>query len=94
MAAAGSVHAVSPELVGSYPFARYVELDPFLCRELRIGAAATAFIRTPDGSIYHLVGGEKRPIASMARFAQVSGGQGWLNVVPQFAAAIPTGPLA
>lgn len=93
VAAGGSVHAVAPELRAAYPF-DYVELDPFLCRELRVGSPATQFIRTPGGSIYQLVGGQKLPIASMARFAELSGGQGWLNVVPQFAGAIPTGPLA
>jgi len=93
VSAGGSVHLVAPELIASYPF-DWVALDPFLCAKLRIGVPATSFIRTPDGSIYQLVGGEKRPIASFARFQELSGGQSYLNVAALFGSALPTGPLA
>ena len=93
VAADGQVHLVDPTLQALYPFTN-VALDPFVCAQLKIGAPATSFIRTADGSIYQLVGGQKLPITTMARFSALSNGQAWLNVANEFAAAIPTGPLA
>lgn len=93
VAAGGQVHLVAPELWPLYPF-DFVPYDAFTCQNLKIGVPAGSFIRTPDGSIYQLVDGQKRPIVSMQRFTELSQGQTWLNVVPKFAGAIPTGPLA
>jgi hypothetical protein len=93
VAAGGQVHLLDPAQVALYPF-DYVPIDRFTCGRLKKGAPASAFIRTPDGGIYQLVDGQKRPIASMSRLSEIIGTQAWLNVVPQFAAAIPTGPLA
>jgi hypothetical protein len=92
VAAAGSAHLVDPSLAALYPFI-YLPMDQFTCGQLKVGAPATAFIRTQDGTIYQLVGGEKRPIASMTRLAEL-GGTSWLNVVDRFASQYPTGPLA
>lgn len=93
VAAGGQIHAVSSGQVGLYPFS-WVPLDQFTCALLTKGAAAGSFIRTPDGSIYELSGGKKLPITSMARFAQLSNGAGYLDVAAEFGAAIPTGPNA
>ena len=93
VAAGGSIHAVSSSQVSLYPFS-WVPLDQFTCALLVKGAAAGSFIHTPDGSIYQLVGGKKLPITSWSRYLQLSGGAGYLDVVAQFAAAIPTGPNA
>ena len=93
VAAGGQLHLVDPLAVANYPFP-YVTLDPFVCAQVKFGAPASSFIRTPDGSIYQLVDGKKRPITSMARFTAISKGQAWMNVVDLFASAIPTGPLA
>jgi hypothetical protein len=93
VAAGGQVHVVDPSLQALYPFSN-VALDPFVCAQLKIGTPATTFIRTPDGSIYQLVGGKKLPIDSLARFGQLSNGQGWLNVANEFASEIPSGPAA
>ncbi|HEY2556132.1 MAG TPA: hypothetical protein VGI08_03420 [Diaminobutyricibacter sp.] len=93
VSAGGALHGVSKDLQPAFPFT-YVPLDQFTCALLKVASPATAFIRTPDGSIYYLVAGQKRPIASMARFAQLSQGKPYLNVVAKFAAAIPTGPAA
>ncbi|WP_431277824.1 lysozyme [Leifsonia poae] len=93
LSAGGSIHAVSSSLNATYPLS-YVQLDTFTCALLTKGIDATAFIRTPDGSIFYMNGGKKHPIASMARFAQLSAGQPYLNVSAMFGAAIPTGPLA
>ena len=87
------MHAVSAELQPLYPVS-YVALDTYTCALLEVGAPAVDFIRTGDGSIYQLVAGQKRPIASMQRFAELNGGRGWLEVDNGLAAMFPTGPLA
>ena len=66
VSAGGSVHKVDPSLKALYPFT-FVPLDTYTCQLLKVGSAATAFIRTPDGSIYWLDGGKKRPIGTMLR---------------------------
>ncbi len=93
VAAGGQVHLVDSSLLALYPF-DYVPMDQFTCGQLKQGPAASTFIRTQDGQIYQLVAGQKRPVASMARLGEIIGTQSWLNVVPAFAAVIPTGPLA
>ena len=93
VAAGGQVHVVDPSLQALYPFTN-VALDPFVCAQLKIGAPAGSFIRTADGSIYQLLGGQKRPISTMARYAQLAGTQAWMNVATEFGAAIPTGAAA
>ncbi|MFO7690914.1 MAG: hypothetical protein R6W83_10250 [Cryobacterium sp.] len=93
VAAGGSVHSVDAARVALYPFT-YVPLDSFTCAQMKRGAAASDFIRTPDGSIYQLVAGQKRPISSFTRLRQLTATDNWLNVLPAFAAQIPTGPNA
>nr|WP_244962811.1 hypothetical protein [Cryobacterium roopkundense] len=89
----GSLHKVAPAAHALYPFT-FVALDSFTCNQLIVGSDATDFIRTPNGAIYQLVSGEKRPVTSMERFAQLSGGRSWLQVIPRFADMIPTGGIA
>lgn len=93
VSAGGSLHEVVKGAEGLYPF-NFVGLDQFTCGQLTVGAAATDFLRTPDGSIYHLVAGEKRPVSSMERFDALRGAQTWTSVIPMFAGMIPTGPAA
>ncbi|TAM71958.1 MAG: hypothetical protein EPN48_00490 [Microbacteriaceae bacterium] len=91
VSAAGSVHAVSSSLLPQFPFT-YVALDQYACQLLTIGTPATVFIRTPDGTIFYLDGGQKHAITSMQKYLELSQGRTWMNVVPLFAAAIPSGP--
>lgn len=91
--AGGQLHLVDPSVAANYPFP-YVTLDPFVCAQASVGAPAGNFIRTPDGSIYQLVNGEKRPLTSMDRFSAISNGEPWMNVAELFANLMPTGPLA
>jgi hypothetical protein len=93
VSAAGSVHRVDPAIAGLYPL-DFLALDSFTCALLNKGRDANAFIRTPDGSVYQLVEGQKRPIQTMTRLTELNQGAGWLEVAPQFAALIPTGPVA
>lgn len=93
VSAGGSMHYLAPGLKGQYPF-DYVPIDRFTCARMPIGSPATEFIRTADGSIFQLIAGQKRGIGSMTRFAELSGGQGWLEVSARFAASIPNGPAA
>ena len=93
VAAGGALHSVAPEKEALFPFT-YVPLDPFTCRNMKVGVPASDFVRSGDGSIYQLVGGTKRPITSMARYGELSSGAAWLQVIDPFVAAIPTGPAA
>lgn len=93
VSAGGQLHEVSTSLMPLFPFT-YVQLDYFSCLQLSVGTPATSFIRDNSGSLYQLDSGQKRPIYSMSRFAQISNGVGWLQVDSQFAAMYPTGPDA
>ena len=93
VAASGVLRALDATTKPLYPLV-FTQLDAYTCARLTTGAPATAFIRTPAGSIYQLVGGAKRPVASMARFYQLGGSVGWVDVTPDLAATIPTGPFA
>jgi hypothetical protein len=91
VSAGGSLHAVSTALQPAFPFT-YMQLDVFTCKLLKVGTNATAFIRTPDGSIYFLDAGKKRPITTWAKYVELSKGAPYLNVVAKFGQVIPTGP--
>ena len=94
LSAGGKIHEVPEELASQYPFG-YMELDKYVCRQLTVGSKATQFVRAPDGSIYQVVSGEKRPIGSIARFYELdASNSGYMNVTERFTAMIPTGPLA
>lgn len=94
ISAGGAIHALTPELSAQYPFP-YIELDQYVCRLLKVGKPATQFIRTPDGNIFQMIAGVKRPVESMARYAELdTTGAGYLNVTPRFAQMISTGPAA
>ncbi|AGW40713.1 hemagglutinin-like protein [Leifsonia xyli subsp. cynodontis DSM 46306] len=91
--ASGTLRALDATTKPLYPVS-FTALDDYTCARLTVGAPATKFIRTPDGSIFLLEGGKKRPIANMNRFAELGGAVGWTSVSAGFGASIPTGPLA
>ncbi|MDH6425089.1 hypothetical protein M2114_001206 [Aurantimicrobium minutum] len=91
VSARGKVHLVSPDLLNLYPF-HFISADQFTCQRLKIGTDASSFIRTPDGTVFKLENGTKRPISSLARLIELTNGQSWLDVHPWFADAIPSGP--
>lgn len=91
VAAGGSIHEVSADLLPEYPF-HYTPFDLYTCGRLKIGAPATSLIRTPNGTIYYLADGAKHWISSMAQIDAVAPGQAWLNVRAEFANLIPSGP--
>lgn len=91
--ASGTLRAVDGTTQPLYPIS-FTPLDAYTCARLSIGAPATKFIRTPEGAIFLLADGTKRPIADMSRFTALGGSVGWTSVSSGFAAAIPTGPLA
>lgn len=93
IAAGGQMHKLGADFESYFSFA-FVPLDQFTCGQMKIGSDFGSFIRTPNGSIFQLVDGEKRPITTMSRFVELSGGEGWLNVHQRLANFIPTGPLA
>ncbi|PWB96053.1 hypothetical protein [Homoserinimonas hongtaonis] len=89
----GTARKVQASELALYPFT-FVSLDSFTCAKLTLGSDATDLIRLPDGSIYKLIAGEKRPITSMQRLDEVSNGRSWVQVDSQFGALIPTGAVA
>jgi len=93
LAAGGSLHYVSPDLEDDYALDP-LPLDALTCDQARIGSDAGRFIRTLDGKIYEVVLGEKLPVASWARWLEIHGDEGWLNVNALFAASLPTGSNA
>jgi hypothetical protein len=93
VSAGGKVHPVDASRESLYPF-DYVEVDQFTCGQMKKGDPASSFIRTADGAVFQLVAGQKRPVTSMARLSALLGNDKWLDVLPSFAAAIPTGPDA
>ena len=93
VSADGAVHKITPATAPLYPFS-YVPLDGFTCQKLAYGADAGQFIRIPNGTIYQLVGGQKRPIMSLARWAELNGGATWMSVSVSFANVFATGPAA
>lgn len=93
IAGGGQVHFLDPAIADLYPF-QFLPLDRYSCGQLAMGSPATDFIRTPDGSIYRLSEVGKNPVASMARYEEISGGRGWTEVPASFANAFITGSPA
>jgi len=92
VAAGGSLHAVSEEKAGLFPFT-WTPLAAETCGRTTIGSPATDFIRVDSGEIYLLSGGQKLYISAQ-RLGAVMGANTWLQVPNGFAAAIPNGPAA
>ena len=90
----GRLRSLDASGTALYPIP-FMTLDPTTCRQLTVGEPASTFIRTSNGTIYQLVGGEKRPIASSDRYGVLSVGlRPWMQVPDALAALIPTGPNA
>jgi hypothetical protein len=95
IATSGEAHLLAAGMENLFPAPfTFVDLDSFTCRKLKIGSPATAFIRTPDGSIFKLDAGQKLPISSISRFNQISGGATPMSVSQRFANLLPTGAPA
>jgi LysM repeat protein len=89
---AGKLVRVSPETFTHYPTTAR-ELDPGTCASLSISdAAGSRFIRTSSNQYFLVEDGEKRPIASKARYLTLKGsGPSAIAVDAAFAARVPTG---
>jgi LysM repeat protein len=89
---AGKLVRVSAETFTHYPTTAH-ELDPGTCAALSISdAPGSRFIRTSSGQYFLVEAGEKRPIASKARYVALKGsGPSAIPVDAVFAARVPTG---
>ena len=89
---AGKLVRVSAETFTHYPTAAR-ELDPGTCASLSISdAAGSRFIRTSSSQYFLIEDGQKRPIASKARYVTLRGsGPSAISVDAVFAARVPTG---
>lgn len=88
IAGGGQLHKVPAELEAMYPF-NYIALDKFTCATLKKGSDATRFVRTPEGTIWHLSPDGRRYVTSMSRLAELGGSEGYVNVHPWFVSPIP-----
>lgn len=93
VASAGQLRSVSTAALPLFPIP-FLPLDASTCAKMTIGAPATAYIRTADGSIYQLVGGQKRHLSLASWTAALPASNTWMSVTPGFAAAIPSGPAS
>ncbi|WP_285025892.1 hypothetical protein [Plantibacter sp. ME-Dv--P-122b] len=94
IASGGSLHAVAEADAALWPIA-FTPLSDITCKLLKKGTAAGKFIRTPDGRISLLEGGQKRSILTFERLAELGGTYGgWLDVPADLGAQVPAGPNA
>jgi hypothetical protein len=94
ISAQGALHYVAPSMSALYPIG-FTTLQSTSCASIPIGIAATQFIRSPDGTIYDLSGGQKHWVRTQVRLVQLGGTTiAQLNVTQALAALIPTGPDA
>lgn len=93
MAAGGVLHKITASQEPLFPIS-FVAIDGYTCAQATVGTDATRFIRTPDGVIYLLEAGIKRPVATHARWLEINGGDVWVEVQTALADLIPTGSPA
>jgi len=94
VAAGGSVHLVSADLVSSYPIT-FAATQASTCSVLKVGVPADRFIRVSSGGIFLLSRGQKLPVSSMQRYTELGGtGSSYLDVDRGLADLIPTGSNA
>ncbi len=94
LAAGGSLHPMNPVLALAFNVVP-TAVSASTCQALPKGKAASEFIRIPSGTIYQVIAGQKRPIASMTRWRQLDPtGAAQINVDAAFASTLPTGPAA
>ncbi len=90
----GRLYRVSPTVQAAYRVTGFTTLHPSTCAALpRSAQALDRFLRTPDGTIFHVADGAKRPIGSMASYAALGGTAAkTVAVTAATAALLPTGP--
>lgn len=91
----GTLYPASADTLARYGLTP-TPVSPSFCSLLRVSTQQLdRFIRTPDGSIYVMEGGSKRPIGSMRRYLELGGDAAvTVNVTTTTANRFPTGPLA
>jgi len=74
----------------------YVALDPMTCANIKLlSTSASRFLLTPDGTIYYIESGKKRPFTSYNTFLGYGGGNSIVMPVTAYTAAqLPTGSIA
>ncbi|QNE45983.1 hypothetical protein F1C58_03015 [Glaciihabitans sp. INWT7] len=85
----GALRPVDSLMQSLFPFT-YVQLDPLTCAHTTTAAPAINFIRTADGAIYQIAGGQRHHVGA-STFAALNAGKGWMQVPFSFAASIPLG---
>jgi hypothetical protein len=87
----GRLHPVSETVAAAYGLTS-VALDPATCAGLPRGTQPLdRFLRTPDGTIYHITAGAKRPIGGWAGYLALGGtAANTLPVTYATAALFPT----
>jgi hypothetical protein len=88
----GRLHPVTPAAADAYRLTAFTPLDPTTCAALpRSTQPLDRFLRTPEGTIYHVTGGTKRPIGSWSAYLGLGGtAANTLPVTTTSAALVPT----
>ena len=91
----GRLHPVTPTMATTYRLT-FTTLDPTTCTALpRATQPLDRFLRTPDGTIYHITNGTKQPITSYPRYLQLGGTPTNTLPISTFTAGLfPTGAPA
>lgn len=93
---AGRLYPVPAPMLPVYLQKAYQPLDPLTCAALPQGTQTlNRFLRTPDGTIYYMDNGQKRPIMSFGRYLDLGGtAANTLAVTTDTVAWFPTGAPA
>jgi hypothetical protein len=88
----GTLYRASADMVARYRLDPLV-VDPVLCARAKVSATPLdRFLREPNGTIYLVEDGQKRPIASYGRYVEVGGtSANTIGVTAVTAARFPTG---
>lgn len=94
LAASGSLHAMSAVVASAFGIAA-IPAEATTCSMFPKGGAESQFIRTPNGAIFQIAGGQRHPIASMARYLQLDAtGSNYINVDDGLLGLLPAGSPA
>lgn len=89
----GTLYRATDEMAGTYALDP-LDVDPVLCSRARVSATPLdRFLREPNGTIYLVENGKKRPIAAYATWVNAGGtAANTHNVTTTTTARFPTGP--
>ena len=91
----GTLYAASADMAARYALAP-MPVESAVCDRLKVSATPLdRFLRVPNGTIYLMESGQKRPIGAYSKYVSLGGtSANTINVTTTTAARFPTGPNA